>query len=219
MIREPAKSTSNGQAKLRPEPDNKDQLPEEASKEQVEQQELEGVLKGEQPDAAQIEKDILVVGDRMARSRQRLALNNDPGKTTQIIQDRILLDLDSLIDQSRKQASASAAAQPGSQPGQKMQQPKSGRQVADVQAKGSIKGEAHNRTSGTNPKPNSVSPGQAGINEDLSKEIKESAAEWGRISPRTRNAVIEGADEQIIEKYRKYVEDYYKGVAIKGTEQ
>jgi hypothetical protein len=211
--------TSGGQAKLRPEPDNKDQLPEEANKEQVEQQELEQVLKGEQPDAEQIEKDILVVGDRMARSRQRLALNNDPGKTTQVIQDRILLDLDSLIDQSRKQASAMAAAQPGSQPGQKMQQPKSGRQVADVQAKGSIKGEAHNRTSGTNPKPNSVSPGQAGINEDLSKEIKESAAEWGRISPRTRNAVIEGADEQIIEKYRKYVEDYYKGVAVKGTER
>ena len=31
----------------------------------------------------------------MARSRQRLALNNDPGKTTQMIQERILLDLDS----------------------------------------------------------------------------------------------------------------------------
>ena len=25
--------------------------------------------------------------------------------------------------------------------------------------------------------------------------------------------------KQVIEKYRKYVEDYYKGVAVKGTEQ
>ena len=62
---------------LRPEPDNKDQLPEEASKDDVEQQELQQALAGDQPDAEQITKDILIVGDRMARSRQRLALNND----------------------------------------------------------------------------------------------------------------------------------------------
>jgi len=48
---------------------------------------------------------------------------------------------------------------------------------------------------------------------------KQTAEEWGKISPRTRNAVTEGASEEIIEKYRKYVEDYYKGVAVKGTEQ
>ena len=36
---------------------------------------------------------------------------------------------------------------------------------------------------------------------------------------RTRNAVIEGADEQVIEKYRRYVEDYYKGVSVRGTEK
>ena len=55
--------------------------------------------------------------------------------------------------------------------------------------------------------------------EDLSQSIKQSAAEWGKISPRTRNAVIEGADEQIIDKYRRYVEDYYRGVSVRGTER
>ena len=33
------------------------------------------------------------------------------------------------------------------------------------------------------------------------------------------DAVMEGADEQIIEKYRKYVEEYYKGVSVRGTER
>src|SRR5439155_5952167 len=116
--------TTNGERKLRSEPDNKEQLPEEASKEQVEQQELEEVLKGDQPDAERIEKDLLLVGDRMARSRQRLALNNDPGKTTQIIQERILHDLDSLIEQSRRQACAGGAPQPGQMHGQKLAQAK-----------------------------------------------------------------------------------------------
>jgi hypothetical protein len=31
--------------------------------------------------------------------------------------------------------------------------------------------------------------------------------------------VIEGSSEQVIEKYRKYVEDYYKGVATQGAER
>ena len=31
--------------------------------------------------------------------------------------------------------------------------------------------------------------------------------------PRLRDAVIEGASETIIEKYRKYVDDYYRSLA------
>jgi hypothetical protein len=64
----------------------------------------------------------------------------------------------------------------------------------------------------------SRAPGAEATQTDLSQQIKETAEEWAR-SARTRNAVTEGASEEIIEKYRKYVEDYYKGVAVKGTEQ
>ena len=38
------------------------------------------------------EKSLALVGDRMARARQRLSVDHDPGTTTQIIQERILLD-------------------------------------------------------------------------------------------------------------------------------
>ena len=216
LLDETLKKGSGGDAKLRPEPDNKDQLPEEAKVEQVEQQELEQVLQGDEPDAAQIEKDLMLVGDRMARSKQRLALNNDPGKTTQIIQERILRDLDSLIEQSRRQACAGGAPQPGEQQAQQMQQ-KAGREVAEVQGKGKT-GNRSTKT-GSNPAAQSNSPGQAGRQEDLSASIKESAAEWGGISPRLRRAVVDGADEQTIEKYRRYVEDYYKGVSVRGSER
>jgi hypothetical protein len=215
LLDEVLKKSSNGEAKLRPEPDNKDQLPEEANKDDVEQQELQQALAGDQPDAEQIEKDILVIGDRMARSRQRLALNNDPGKVTQVIQDRILRDLDFLIDQSRKQACPGGQPQPqqANKPGQQMQKPQ--REVAQVQG-GNPKGGVS--TKGQKPASVSRAPGASQTQTDISQQIKETAEEWGKISPRARNAVTEGASEEIIEKYRKYVEDYYKGVAVKGTE-
>jgi hypothetical protein len=75
------------------------------------------------------------------------------------------------------------------------------------------------RKAGVNPAAASKAPGQADPQTDLSQEIKETGAEWGKISPRLRDAVIEGSSEQIIEKYRRYVEDYYKGVSQQGTEQ
>ncbi len=100
--------SSQGKIHFGPEPDNRDQLPEEANKEDVENQELENQLLNDQQADEKTDKQVNLVGDRMARSRQRLALNNDPGKTTQIIQDRIIDDIDSLIDQARQAAGADA---------------------------------------------------------------------------------------------------------------
>ena len=65
--------------KLAPEPDNKDQLPEEASKEDVEDQEFDKQLRSDDLSADTVEKTVKLTGDRMARSRQRLAINDDPG--------------------------------------------------------------------------------------------------------------------------------------------
>ena len=48
-------------------------------------------------------------------------------------------------------------------------------------------------------------------------KIKETAAEWGKISPRLRDAVIEGASEKVIEKYRKLTDDYTKAVSTEAT--
>jgi hypothetical protein len=74
-------------------------------------------------------------------------------------------------------------------------------------------------TKGATAAAQSSSPGAEARQQDLSSQIKQSAAEWGKISPRSRGAVAEGASENPIEKYRQYIDDYYKGVATRGTER
>src|SRR5688572_20805963 len=100
------KQATDGKVQLGPEPDNKDQLPEEAEEEDVDNQELEQELLGdgkEEPEADAVVDKVKKAGARMARARQRLALNNDPGKVTQIIQKRIAFDLDELIKEAQRQ--------------------------------------------------------------------------------------------------------------------
>src|SRR5207245_72999 len=116
--------SSQGQIKLDPEPDPKDRLPEEASTAQIENQELDEWLRGAKTSDDQLTDDVKMVGQRMGRSRQRLALDHDPGKTTQAIQDRIINNLDNLIQLARQQQ-AQAMARPGKgQRPQQGQQPK-----------------------------------------------------------------------------------------------
>ena len=170
---------------------------------------------GRKTDQERIQAEASRVGDRMARSRQRLALNQDPGKVTQLIQERILKDLDKLIEESRQQQAQNGGQQQSGQ-AQKMNTPKQQGPQADP---GNREQVVRKKTGGSTPKPDSRVPGQVESDLDISQQIAETSAEWGKISPRLRDAVIEGSSEQIIEKYRRYVEDYYKGVSQQGTEQ
>ncbi len=207
--------SSGGQMKLGKEPDNKDQLPEEAKKEDVENQELDQDLLGQKTDAERIEKNTNLIGDRMARSRQRLGLNKDAGKITQVIQDRIVVDLEKLIEESRKQeCNGTGQSKPGM--AQKQAPP---RATGVIVQNGKPKEGQSKPNRGSSPAANSSAPQPTATQTDLSQQIKETSAEWGKISPRLRDAVIEGSSEQIIEKYRKFVEDYYKGLSQQGTEQ
>jgi hypothetical protein len=210
LLDQTLQKSSRGQIKLGPEPDNKDQLPEEAKKEDVENQELEKNLLNDVPAEEKNSKQAGLIGDRMARSRQRLAMNNDAGKVTQMIQDRIIEDMDYLIDQARQQQ-AQTRNQPQGKKGQQMAQPKPGEQQAQNN------GQKQSQPKGSQPAAQSLAPGGAARNEDLSKKIEESAAEWGQVTPRLRDAVIEGASENVVQEYRKLVEEYYRSVAEKGT--
>ncbi|HMB95918.1 MAG TPA: hypothetical protein VKK61_07765, partial [Tepidisphaeraceae bacterium] len=212
LLDQTLQKASRGQIKLGPEPDNREQLPEEAKQEDVENQELEKNLLNDVPDADKNGKEAGLIGDRMARSRQRLALNDDAGKVTQIIQQRILEDMDYLIDQARKQQAETRNGKP-QQGEQQMAQGKPTPAQANNQGKQSQPSQA------TTPAGQSQAPGATAVNNDLSKEIRESAAEWGAVTPRMRDAVIEGAGENVVEEYRKLVEEYYKSVADKGAGQ
>lgn len=206
------KQATRGKEGLKPEPDPKDKLPEEAGKEAIENQEAQDELLGGKPNAEKETKQLNRVGDRMARSRQRLALDNDPGKLTQEIQKRIVVDLDDMIKQAQQQQASNSQPKPG----QGQPKPGEGQQPGQQQANG--QGQNSQPNNASSPAQNSTVSGGGSRNADLSAKINETSKEWGAISPRLRDAVIEGASEQVIEKYRKLVEDYYRGVSTGGKQ-
>ena len=205
---------TQGKVKLGPEPDNKDQLPEEAKKEDVEDQEFEKQLLQDKLTDDQTTNGVKLTGDRMARSRQRLALNNDPGKITQEIQKRIQIDLDNLIklaQAQQAQAKPGQGQQPGDKPKPQPGQPQPGpQQVA--------KGQEH-REQGLTPAQQSTLTQGGPPQVDISQDIKEKIEQWGKMHPRDRDAVLEGASEKINPKYQKLVEDYFKSLSEKGAQQ
>lgn len=207
---------SNGMVKLDPEPDARDRLPEEAGTVEIENQELDDWLRGGRSGDDQVESDIKMVGQRMARSRQRLALDNDPGKTTQLIQERIIFNLDNLIEMARVQQ-VQAMAKPGSKPGQQAQQVKPGQQNAGQQNTGK---RGASSTPGGATAANAANPNATGDNTaDTSRDIREQAAEWGSLTPRERQAIIEGTHERTLPKYKKITDDYYEMMSRKASEE
>lgn len=207
------KQASNGLMDLGPEPENKDQLPEEAAADDVEQKELEDLLLGENKTQARIEQDFKLVGTRMARSRQRLALANDPGKVTQEIQKRILQDLDVLIEEARRNAQqqqqqASSSDQQGqSQPRPDQQHANNQGQNQSGQQTRSSEGATSSHSAGAGSKPRDL------------RDLQESASEWGSLSQRAREAVIESKGETIVEQYQRLIEDYYRALSERSGAQ
>ena len=202
------KQATQGKEGLKPEPDPKDKLPEEAGKEQIENQEIDQDLLGGDPQAQKETKQLNRVGDRMARSRQRLALDGDPGKVTQEIQKRIVVDISDMIKQAQQQQ---ANSQP--KPGQKSGEPKPGEQPG--QQKPGNQSQPNNAQTAAQQ---STVNGGGSREAQLAAKINETNKEWGNISPRLRQAVIEGSNESIPAKYQKLVEDYYRGVSTGGKQ-
>jgi hypothetical protein len=205
-----------GGAGLPKPPDKADMLPEEAGKEQMEDDELAKNLLEDKPAEDKATKDIGLVGDRMARSQQRLAEKYDPGITTQKIQERIVKNMDDLIEEARQQQQQMAS---GSQPGQPKQgPPKPDQGNAQANNQGQKQGTSqlnHAQKPAANDRASAGNENGA----DLSKQLKETADNWGAISPRLHDAVIEGANEKVPDKYRSLVEDYYRSLATKATEK
>ncbi len=201
--------------KLAPEPDNRDQLPEEAKKEDVENQELEKGLLSDDLSSDAVENKVKLTEDRMARSRQRLALNDDPGKITQEIQKRIVTDLDKMIELAQQQQSQSKPRPGSGKPGDQIGPPKPapGQQPAQANASKS------HQEQGNSPAQQSTNAQGSDPNLDLSKDIKEKMAEWGGITARDRQAVQEGAGEKVLDKYRTLVKDYYQSLSKQAAQR
>ena len=202
------KKASNGKTGLGNEPDNKNQLPEEATADDADQTDLENSLLGGDAGKSQdkVDQGFQLVGTRMARSRQRLALNSDPGKITQEVQKRILSDLDQLIDMAHKNGQQQQQQQQASSSGQNQGQPK----PSDQQANNAGQNKPGQQVVKNN-NPGAVNNNAAAAGEkahDL-KDLTEKASEWGNVTARMRQAVIDSRGEDIVQQYQKLIEDYY----------
>jgi hypothetical protein len=213
------RKASDGEAKLAPEPDPKDRLPEEAKVDDIEEQELNDWLNNKKSGDDQMTDDVKLVGQRMARSRQRLALDHDPGKTTQAIQKRILMNLDNLIELSRQQL-VQSQSKPQKGQGQPQQgQPKPGDGQQGQQGTGRQPGTQSQPNRGSSPAQNEKGGGSQNNTADLSKELREKASEWGKLTDRERQAIIEGAGDRPLDKYNELTRRYYESIGKKATEQ
>jgi hypothetical protein len=216
LLAELLEASSQGQLKLGPEPENQDQLPEEADPDAVADQELQDDLLGGDPEKEEIEKDVTRIGTRMSRSRQRLADNNDAGKVTQVIQEKILEDFDELIRMAQQQQQRRRQQQQQQAQGQQ-QRPQQDQQQANNQGQNQP-GQQQNDPANT-PADQSTTGSPGSTNADASRPLQESDAEWGSISPRLRDAVLESKNEDIVGEYRRLIEQYYKAVSTEATQR
>jgi hypothetical protein len=197
--------------KIGDEPDSRNQLAENATEADLEAAELQDELAVGQPPP---EKggQLIKAATRMARSRQRLAINSDPGKVTQMIQKRIIIDLEQLIDQARQQQS-NQQQQQQQKPGDKMNQ-------GEGQAQAPNQGQQRpgQPQQGGQEAAQDSNLGGGGSNQTSGRDINQDIKDWGGVTQRDRDAVLEAQGEAIIGKYKKYLEDYYKAQATRASE-
>ncbi len=167
--------------KLDKEPDNKDQLPEEADKNQIEDQEFLKNLLDDNLGEDDVVKKIKLEGDRMARSRQRLALNDDPGKVTQEIQKRIIDGMEDLIKLAQKQQQGGGKGKGKPKPGDQQGPPQPG----DKGQQELAKGQKNHQEKGETPAGESTMTQGSDPQADLTKDILERRGEWGSLSRAT----------------------------------
>jgi hypothetical protein len=222
--------TSEGQASLGDEPANKDTLPEESQNEDLDLQELKDSALNATDDEKGVKDDTSMLGIRMARARQRLALNADSGQTTQKIQDRIVIELDGLTKMAQQQEEQSARSMTTRQQRQRQQQQAQGQRPGQPRP-GQQQGNPNNAQANAqrnqgNPQANRDQQrgnGRGNTNgltdENPNGQVAQLNDSWGKLSPRQRSAVLEGATDQTIQQFKDFVDGYYRTLATKATAQ
>jgi hypothetical protein len=155
--------------------------------------------------------DLNDVGKRMIRVRERLIDRNDPGSVTQVIQNHIVDNLETLIQQSR-QADAPPPPQspPTTQPKPRpTSQPDPGASPDNSDSPG-----GKQMASGAGVEKSGSGEGKGGG--DAAENINpQNARLWGDVTPRQRQAVTESGGEKVLDKYKTMVDDYYQTMSAR----
>ena len=122
------------------------------------------------------------------------------GARAQRLQEEILLKLDQLIEQSKQQSQSSSSSSSSSS--QSQSSPTSNEQRAQQQQQ---------QASATGSSPGDAPPGsQEGA---LNELLQNSAAAWGSLPQRVREALMQGSSDRFSTLYESLTESYYRRLA------
>jgi len=151
-------------------------------------------------DDQQLRHALAVALEKMTLSAELLDTRFDPGLATQRVQQEILVNLDLLIDQARKQCAGgggsssrpSAAPQQDRQPGKRA-------------------GDDPNRP----PRGRTSTGGDEGPLEqgDIETVLEETRSEWGSLPQRVRDMLLQGRNEKFSSLYERLTREYYRRLA------
>jgi hypothetical protein len=141
--------------------------------------------------------------EKMTLSADLLENELDPGVATQRVQEKILIKLDQLIEEARKQCRGSCSSSAGSSARQTTQKP--GAKPGDDSKSGQQAG----RSAGGAEPPLEQS--------DLNVRLDETGAEWGNLPQRVREMLLEGRSERFSALYERLTREYYRRLAEESS--
>jgi hypothetical protein len=162
--------------------------------------------------AGESDEDVMATITRlMDEAANRLEVRFDPGETTQRVQRDIVSKLDEAVAAAAAQRrplrsrSASASSDRRRMPKSRPQPSKAG---PDAKAGGTTTDSATAQRSEP-PQPDAAR-GPGG-------ELLETRRTWGHLPMREREEIIQGIGEQFLERYREWIERYYR--ALQETDE
>lgn len=140
----------------------------------------------------------------MQESAQRLEVDFDAGPNTVEVQQRILENLDlAIAEAARRSRPPSAGAASAS--GDKRRRP----EAKPPRKQDSKSGAAAQAISPADEAPPAVAPARVDL---PSGELRELRAGWGNLPQREREEMVQGADEAYLDRYKAWIERYYRAL-------
>jgi hypothetical protein len=138
----------------------------------------------------------------MAQAQHRLERDFDPGQATQTVQQQIIEKLDEAIAAAQRRRSRQTAQHRQSSDTRKA--PPKPEQQGDRSANADAQEDAAAKTSASNGTDRqSTATGR----------FREFRRSWGHLPARDREEVLQGIDEDVLEKYRRLIERYFRTLA------
>ena len=152
------------------------------------------------------EEDVMSTMIRlMGESARRLELDFDAGEDTQAVQRRVLEELDSAIKEAAARTRRNKSQNPSSSSDKR-------RKPSDQQPGGQAAKEGDGEKGKGSADGSSESATQLTEAAKAGGELKESRRAWGNLPPREREEVIQGAEENSLERYRQWIDRYYRAL-------